>query len=94
MPIVRSWVSAVERYYGYDVEAITSTVSALQPELKDIAAYHATLVNGGIITPNEAREELRYPKLAGADEIRIPANIAGSAANPSQGGRPQQSEDA
>ena len=94
MPIVRSWVSAVERYYGYDVEAITSTVSALQPELKDIAAYHATLVNGGIITPNEAREELRYAKLAGADEIRIPANIAGSAANPSQGGRPQQSEDA
>lgn len=94
LPIVRSWVSAVERYYGYDVEAITSTVSALQPELKDIAAYHATLVNGGIITPNEARQELRYDKLADADAIRIPANIAGSAANPSQGGRPQQSEDA
>ena len=51
LPIVRSWVSAIERYYGYDVEAITSTVSALQQELKDIAAYHATLVNGGIITP-------------------------------------------
>ena len=88
MPIVRSWVSAVERYFGYDVEAITSTVSALQPELKDIAAYHATLVNGGIITPNEARTELRYPKLDGQDTIRIPANIAGSAADPSQGGRP------
>ncbi len=89
MPIAKSWVSAVERYFGYDIEAITQTVSALQPDIKDIASYHATLVNGGIITPNEARQELRYDKLAGADEIRIPANIAGSAANPSQGGRPQ-----
>jgi len=88
MPIAKSWVSAVERYFGYDVEAITQTVSALQPDIKDIASYHATLVNGGIITPNEARQELRYDKLDGADEIRIPANIAGSAANPSQGGRP------
>jgi len=94
MPIVRSWVSAVERYYGYDVEAITSTVSALQPELKDIAAYHSTLVNGGIITPNEARKELRYEPLEGSDQVRIPANIAGSAANPSQGGRPQEGGDA
>lgn len=92
IPIVRSYVSALERYFGYDVEAVTSTVSALQPELKDIAGYHATLVNGGIITPNEARRELRYEPLAGADAIRIPANIAGSAANPSQGGRPQEGE--
>jgi HK97 family phage portal protein len=92
LPIVRSYVSAIERYFGYDVEAVTSTVSALQPELKDIAGYHATLVNGGIITPNEARRELRYEPLAGADAIRIPANIAGSAANPSQGGRPQEGE--
>ena len=92
LPIVRSYVSALERYFGYDVEAVTSTVSALQPELKDIAGYHATLVNGGIITPNEARRELRYEPVAGADAIRIPANIAGSAANPSQGGRPQEGE--
>ena len=92
IPIVRSYVSALERYFGYDVEAVTSTVSALQPELKDIAGYHATLVNGGIITPNEARRELRYEPVAGADAIRIPANIAGSAANPSQGGRPQEGE--
>ena len=71
------------------MEAVTSTVSALQPELKDVAAYHASLVNGGIITPNEARKELRYAPLEGGDTIRVPANIAGSAANPSQGGRPQ-----
>jgi HK97 family phage portal protein len=93
LPIVRLYISAVERYFGYDVEAITSNVSALQPELKDVASYHQTLVNGGIITPNEARIELRYPKIEGGDTIRIPANIAGSAANPSQGGRPQGAQE-
>ena len=89
LPIVRLYISSVERYFGYDVDAVTSNVSALQPELKDIASYHASLVNGGIITPNEARIELRYPKVEGGDTIRVPANIAGSAANPSVGGRPQ-----
>lgn len=93
LPIVRSYVSAVERYFGYDVEAITTSVSALQPELKDIASYHATLVNGGIITPNEARKELRFEQKPGHDELRVPANIAGSAVNPSQGGRPPQNKE-
>jgi HK97 family phage portal protein len=88
LPIVRLYVSALERYFGYDVGEVTSNVSALQPELKDVAAYHSTLVNGGVITPNEARTELRYPTIAGNDTLRIPANIAGSAANPSEGGRP------
>lgn len=92
MPINRRFISAVERYFGYDIEAITSSVSALQPELKDIAAYHSTLVNAGIITANEAREELRYDKMTGHDEIRIPANIAGSAADPSQGGKPKDNQ--
>ena len=89
MPIVNKYVSAIERYFGYDVEAVTATVSALQPEMKDIAAYHTTLVNGGVMTPDEARIELRLkPKGGDADDLRIPANIAGSAANPSLGGKP------
>lgn len=88
IPIVNKYVSAMERYFGYDVQAVTSNVSALQPDVKDVAAYHTTLVNGGIITPNEARVELRYEPQAGHDELRIPANIAGSAVNPSMGGRP------
>lgn len=88
LPIVRLYVSSLERYFGYDVAEVTSNVSALQPELKDIAGYHSTLVNGGVITPNEARIELRYPTISGNDTLRIPANIAGSAANPSEGGRP------
>jgi HK97 family phage portal protein len=90
LPIVNRYVSAVERFFGYDIQAITSTVSALQPELKDVAAYYTTLVNGGVISPNEARKELRYEDKPGHDDLRVPANIAGSAANPAVGGRPQK----
>lgn len=90
VPITTKFVSAIERFFGYDVLAITSTVSALQPELKDVAAYHSTLVNAGILTPNEARIELRYTSIAGGDELRVPANIAGSASNPSEGGAPKK----
>lgn len=93
LPINRKFISAVERYFGYDIEAITTTVSALQPELKDIAAYHSTLVNAGIISANEARIELRYEAKTGNDDLRIPANIAGSAANPSTGGRPASAKE-
>lgn len=93
LPINRRFISALERYFGYDIEAITSSVSALQPELKDIAQYHSTLVNAGIITANEARQELRYSTIDGNDDLRIPANIAGSAANPSTGGRPASQQE-
>lgn len=90
IPIVTKYVSAMERYFGYDVLPITSSVSALQPDIKDIAQYHTTLVNGGIISPNEARLELRYAPKPNADDIRIPANIAGSAVNPGLGGAPKK----
>lgn len=88
LPIARKFTSAVERYFGYDIEVVTSSVSALQPDIKDIATYHVSLVNGGILTPNEAREELRYAPKSDCDDIRVPANIAGSATNPDQGGAP------
>jgi HK97 family phage portal protein len=93
LPLVRLYNSALERYFGYDLSPVISTISALQPELKDVASYHSTLVNGGIITPNEARIELRYAPVEGGDTIRIPANIAGSAANPSIGGRPSTTKE-
>lgn len=89
MPIVGKYVSAVERFFGYDIGPVTSNVSALQPELKDVAAYYTTLVNGGVISPNEARVELRYEVKTGHDDLRVPANIAGSASNPSVGGAPR-----
>jgi HK97 family phage portal protein len=94
LPIVRGYTSALERFFGYDIEPITSNVSALQPEIKEIAGFNATLVNGGIITPNEARANLRLPPIEGEenDTLRIPANITGSAADPSQGGKPAEEE--
>ena len=60
----------------------------MQPELRDASAYYVSLVNGGIITPAEARDRLGFEEIEGTSEIRIPANIAGSAANPDEGGRP------
>ena len=90
IPIVKRFTSSIEHFFGYDIDVVTSNVSSLQPELKEIASYHSTLVNGGIITPNEAREELRYAKITGQDDIRVPANIAGSAANPNEGGAPKK----
>jgi HK97 family phage portal protein len=94
LPIVRKYISAMEFLTGYNIEAVTSNVSALQPDLKDIAAYHVGLVNGGIITADEARIELRYPpmKTDGSDELRVPANIAGSAVQPNIGGAPKKPE--
>lgn len=92
LPIVRKYVSAMEHMTGYNIEPITSTISALQPELKDLGAYYVGLTNGGIITADESREELRYPpmKKDGSDELRIPANIAGSAVQPNIGGAPKK----
>ena len=92
LPIVRKYVSAIEMLTGYNVEAVTSNISALQPELKDIAAYYVGLTNGGIITADEARVELRMLPLKqnGSDELRVPANIAGSAVQPNIGGAPKK----
>lgn len=95
LPIVRKFVSAMEMMTGYDIEAITGTVSALQPELSQLASYHVGLVNGGIITADEARTELRYKpmKTNGSDELRVPQNIVGSATQPFEGGRPPATEE-
>jgi phage portal protein BeeE len=93
LPIVRKINFAFERFFGFDLREDISNVPALQPELRDQAAYYSTLVNTGIITPNEARESLRMEALDGLDEVRIPANIAGSAANPEEGGRPPEEDE-
>ncbi len=92
LPIVRKYVSAMEFFSGYNIDAVTANVSALQPELKDLGGYLVGLVNGGIITANEAREEIRYEKDKDpeSDKLRIPANIAGSAVQPNIGGAPKK----
>ena len=90
LPIVRKIGYAVERFFGFELSEDVTGIPALQPELRDQAAYYATLVNTGIMSPNEAREALGKEPVNGFDEPRVPANIAGSAANPEEGGRPTE----
>jgi len=92
LPIVRKINFAFERYFGFDLQENTSNIPAMQPELRDQAGFYSSLVNGGVMTPNEARVQMRLDPLDGLDEIRVPANIAGSASNPSEGGRPEEDD--
>ncbi len=90
LPIMNKIAYAFERYFGFKLDENVSGIPALQPELRDQASYYATLVNTGIMSPNEAREALRLESIDGFDTPRIPANIAGSSANPEEGGRPTE----
>jgi HK97 family phage portal protein len=93
LPIVRKLNYALCRYFGYSVVEDISNIPALQPELRDQSQYYSSLVNSGIVSPNEARTNLGFDPLEGFDELRIPANIAGSASNPDEGGRPVEEEE-
>jgi HK97 family phage portal protein len=95
LPLVNKVVTAIEWYFGYDIKPVTQDVLALRPELKDQSDYLTSITNAGIITRNEARAEIRMPRIETeeADELIIPANIAGSAVDPSEGGRPSNDEE-
>ena len=92
LPIVRKLNFGLERFVGFKIREDVTDIPALQPELRDQSQYYTSLVNGGIITINEAREELGFEALEGQDDIRVPANIAGSAANPDEGGKPVEDQ--
>ena len=93
LPIVRKLNLALERYFGFEVKEDLTDIPALQPELRDQSQYYTALVNGGIISPNEAREHLGFEAVEGHSNLRVPANIAGSAANPDEGGRPIEGDE-
>lgn len=93
IPLVEKVTTAFEHFFGYDLKLITQNILALRPELRDEANYLTTLTNAGILTRNESREMIRKPPAEQdfADELILPANVAGSAASPNtQGGRPQE----
>ena len=92
LPIVKKLHTGVERYFGFELKEDVTDVPALQPEMRDQSQYYTALVNGGIISANEAREALNFEPVEGYDELRVPANIAGSAVNPDEGGRPEEGE--
>ena len=93
LPIVRKMNFGLSRFFGFEIKEDVTDIPALQPELRDQSQYYTSLVNGGIISVNEAREQLGFEQLEGQDDVRIPANIAGSAANPDEGGRPVEEEE-
>ena len=94
IPILNQFCSAFAHFFnnGVEIRPDRLSVPALQPDNRTQAVYYSTLVNTGIITPNEAREGLRFPKIENNDNIRIPQNITGSATDATQGGRPAESE--
>jgi HK97 family phage portal protein len=93
LPIVRKINFGFERFFGFEIKEDITNIPALQPELRDQSSYYTSLVNGGIISPNEARNALGFEPVDGGDEVRIPANITGSASNPDEGGRPVEEEE-
>lgn len=97
LPLTRLMVEAFQRFFGFEMHEDTVNIPALQPELKELANYLTSLTNGGLITPDEARADLGKPKLTteqgDGTSIRVPANIAGSAENPGDGGRPPADEE-
>tara|TARA_Y100000034_G_C6908219_1_gene422148 strand:+ start:1338 stop:2588 length:1251 start_codon:yes stop_codon:yes gene_type:complete len=95
LPILDQFASALSFRFGSTIKPDKHSISALRPEIKAQAAFYSSLVNGGIITVNEARKGLRFEKLEDkeCDEIRVPQNIAGSAVDPSIGGRPEEDID-
>ena len=94
IPLMQRIVSSLERYFGVDMKIATGEVPALIPDERNKAQSLQTLVNSGILTRNEAREEIRYGKHDAefADDLIIPANIAGSALDSSVGGRPSNAD--
>lgn len=92
LPMLEQFASAFVLRFGPDITIVPDkkSISALRPDTRSQAMFWSTLVNGGIATPAEAREDLRLEKLNDpeCEKIRVPQNIAGSATNPAIGGRP------
>lgn len=94
MPILNQFCSAFMLFFnnGVEVRPDKLAIPALRPDERTQSIYYSTLVNTGIITPNEARSGLGYSSIDGENSIRIPQNIAGSAVDATQGGRPPNEE--
>ena len=94
MPILEQFCSSFAHFFGPDmiIRPDRGAVSSLRADERVQALYYSTLVNTGIMTPNEAREGLRLGPIDGHSDIRIPQNITGSTVDASQGGRPSEGD--
>ena len=62
MPLADKVGQAFEFFFGYDLKPNKANVLALRPEMREESAFYAALTNAGIMTRNEAREELILEK--------------------------------
>ena len=92
LPILEKFTSALSYFFGYKIRVRTTDILSLQPELREQANWLQSLTNTGIITPNEGRDRLgmERAKEGHMNEYRIPRNVAGSAEDANQGGRPEE----
>lgn len=95
LPLARKFARAFEYASFTKVEVDTEAIPQLKEDIRALSQYATSLVNTGILTPDEARVLLRYEPLNTPEtsKIRVPANIAGSAVNPAIGGREPDKED-
>ena len=97
LPMMRKVESVFEFFFAYDIELTTHKVVALRPDLKAESDRLSSLVNNGIMLGSEARSVLRLEPLDDPllDEIRIPANVAGSASGVAgqEGGKPSSNQE-
>jgi HK97 family phage portal protein len=94
LPMAKKVESALEFFFGFDIKLDTSKILALAPDGKAQSDELSSKVNNGIITGNEAREVLRLEEIDDPlmNEIRIPANVAGSNSHVTgqEGGAPKK----
>lgn len=94
LPMAKKVESALEFFFGFDIKLDTSKILALAPDGKAQSDELSSKVNNGIITGNEARGVLRLEEIDDPlmNEIRIPANVAGSNSHVTgqEGGAPKK----
>lgn len=80
LPIVTKVEKALEFFFAFDIKQDVTDVLALSPDKDAQSKALSSKVNNGIITGDEAREELRLAPMGTPEmtEIRIPQNVAGS----------------
>lgn len=94
LPIATKIADGLEFFFGYDLKPVTGDILALKSDLKEESQYYTSLVNNGIMTDTEARQALRLEtNESETGELRVPANIAGSAVDPGKGGAPKKEEE-
>jgi len=96
IPMVKKLESALESFFGFNIQISVHEVPALLPDQVTYWKMVESAVNNGVITGDEGREMLRLEPLKTEEmtNIRIPANIAGSATGVTgqEGGSPSSGD--